>query len=123
MTASMPASNRSLLGLSSFWVMCFVVWNLVVVLNAAQWYAYDTFAGHTGPILQYLGLSMAVWYTRAALSPIVLWVASRYRLQQKRKVSALVLYICVALAAGILTSAAQAFTFQLAGSGRPIQDQ
>jgi two-component system LytT family sensor kinase len=123
MTTSMPASNRSLLRLSSFWVVCFVVWNLVVVLNAAQWYAYDTFAGHTGPILQYLGLSMAVWYTRAALSPIILWVASRYRLQQKGQVRALALYVCVALAAGILTSAAQAFTFQLAGSGRPVQDQ
>jgi len=123
MTASMPASNRSLLRLSSFWMVCFIVWNLVAVLNAVQWYTYDIFAGHTGPILQYLGLSMAVWYTRAALSPAVLWVASRYRLQQKGKLRALVLYICVAFTAAILASAVQAFAFQLAGSGRPIQDK
>ncbi|QEE28406.1 sensor histidine kinase [Terriglobus albidus] len=123
MTPSATTSNRSLVRLSSFWVICFVAWNMVVVLNAGQWYIYDLFAGHTTPLLAYLTLSMAVWYTRAALSPIVLYVAARYRLREKAIVKALCLYIVVALGAGLLTSAVQAFTFQLVRSGRPLQDQ
>jgi two-component system, LytTR family, sensor kinase len=75
------------------WIVWFAGWTVVVLLFAAQWYAYDAMHGPAGPPFQYLRWSMQEWYTWALLSPIVLWLAARYPLEPGRSTRVLPIHI------------------------------
>src|SRR5690348_4166846 len=57
------------------------LWTAVVVVFAVQGYVHDAMlAGATWSMLDYLRWSMILWYTWAALAPLVFRLAARYPL-------------------------------------------
>ena len=55
----------------------FALWNAVALLFAIQWYTYDSLHGVPHPWHQYARWNVEQWYTWAALSPFVLWLAAK----------------------------------------------
>lgn len=60
------------------------VWTLVAVLYAGQWYAYDATHGSPRAFLRELQPSLIEWYSWAALTPLVVAVARRFRFSRER---------------------------------------
>lgn len=64
------------------------LWTVVVLVFAMQGYVYDAMLSeHTWSILDYLIWSMILWYTWAALAPLVFRLAARYPLQMPLRLS------------------------------------
>jgi signal transduction histidine kinase len=57
------------------------VWTGAVVLFAAQGYVHDLLQGQSWSIIDYLRWSMIVWYTWAALAPLVFCLAEMYPIE------------------------------------------
>jgi hypothetical protein len=83
-----PASNdrmiRGILRRPAFWMIFVLVLHVLILVNAAQLFLYAVFAGKPPQTLHYLGWSMSLWYTRAALVPPTVWIAARNRFEPGR---------------------------------------
>jgi two-component system, LytTR family, sensor kinase len=60
------------------------VWTAIAALFAIQWHAYDSMYGHPWPWSQYIRWNLEQWYTWAALSPLVLWLAANRPIVPRR---------------------------------------
>jgi len=65
-------------------VWIFVAWTVIAVLFAMQWYTYDSFNGTVLPWDHYLRWAVEEWYTWAALTPLVLWLATQRPIRPHR---------------------------------------
>jgi two-component system, LytTR family, sensor kinase len=109
---------------------CFAVCTVVFLTNSAQLYIFQHFAGFDlkslaearqlppgvtkaadGPaIVQYMA---TVWYSRAFLSPILIYIAVRYRIQPETKVRGIVLQLLCGLLLGLIVTLLQACLINL----------
>ena len=96
-----------------FWFPFLLAFHILIVLHATQWYLYATFAGDASHPLRYLRWSTELWYTRAALAPIAIYIALRYRFDLSKWFRYLVFY-----SATTLVIAAAASMLQVAAVGR-----
>jgi len=71
--------DRITLGL---WLLTF--WTVIAALFAIQWRAYDSLHGRPWPWNQYIRWNLEQWYTWAALSPLVLWLAANRPIVPRR---------------------------------------
>ena len=71
----------------------FVAWTVIAVLFALQWYTYDSFHGTVLPWDHYLRWAVEEWYTWAALTPLVLWLATHRPIRPHRIWETLPLHI------------------------------
>ncbi len=92
---------------AAIWLPIILALHILIVLHAAQWYAYAAFAGDFSHPLRYLRWSMELWYTRAALAPPIIYFALRYRFDPSRWLRCLVRYTVIALVLAALASAVQ----------------
>ena len=109
---------------------CFAVCTVVFLTNSTQLYIFQHFAGFDlkslsearqlppgvtkavdGPaLLRYMA---TVWYSRAFLSPILIYIAVRYRIQPGRKVRGLALQLFCGLLLGLIVTLLQACLINL----------
>lgn len=85
------------------------LWTGVVVLFALQNYTYDALYGHPWPIFQYFRWSMEGWYTWAAISPLVFWLAAKYPLDAKHPRRFISRHLVASVAVAFLAVAVLAF--------------
>ncbi|MBX3747849.1 MAG: histidine kinase [Verrucomicrobiae bacterium] len=62
-------------------VIAFVVWTLLALLFAGQYYASSAMQGRPVPWTHALGYAMADWYVFALLAPPVAWLGRQVRLE------------------------------------------
>jgi len=70
------------------------VWVLVVLVFAAQWYAYDAGHGIADPFVDYLGWSCYIW---GVLTPIGVWFARRHPIDSASWRTAVPVHIAASL--------------------------
>ena len=92
---------------AALWLPVVIALHILILLHAAQWYAYAAFAGDFSHPLRYLKWSIELWYTRAALAPLVVYFALRHRFDPKRWLRCLVIYTVITLALATVASAVQ----------------
>lgn len=105
-----PGNRRSHLNLFwriEFWLPFLLAFHILILLHAAQWYLYAIFAGDASHPLRYLRWSMELWYTRAALAPLTIYIALRYRFDLSRWLRYLIFYSVTTLLIAALASALQ----------------
>jgi two-component system, LytTR family, sensor kinase len=85
------------------------LWTVVVVLFALQNYTYDALYGHPLPVFQYFRWSMEGWYTWAAISPLVFWLAAKYPLDAKHPRRFISRHLVASVAVAFLAVAVLAF--------------
>lgn len=90
-----------------FWLPFLVAFHILVLLHAAQWYAYAAFAGKASHPWRYLRWSMELWYTRAALAPVAAYAALRYRFNLAKPFRDLLAYSVFTLLLAALVSVLQ----------------
>lgn len=90
-----------------FWLPFLVALHILILLHAAQWYAYAAFAGKASHPFRYLRWSMELWYTRAALAPVAAYVALRYRFNLSKPFRDLIAYSVFTLLIAALLSVLQ----------------
>ncbi len=92
----------------------FVAWTVIAVLFALQWYTYDSFHGTVLPWDHYLRWAVEEWYTWAALTPLVLWLATRRPIRPHRIWQTLPLHIFASIVfTGMATFIQAMFTWLL----------
>src|SRR5438093_13549328 len=63
--------------------LIFVIWTLVVIVEAAQYYASQFVEHHTFPLGLAIRRACEEWYPWAFLTVGILWVARRYNLERE----------------------------------------
>jgi two-component system, LytTR family, sensor kinase len=92
----------------------FVAWTVIAVLFALQWYTYDSFHGTVLPWDHYLRWAVEEWYTWAALTPLVVWLATHRPIRPHRIWKTLPLHIAASiLFTGVATFIQAMFTWLL----------
>jgi two-component system, LytTR family, sensor kinase len=92
---------------AALWLPIVIALHILIVLHAAQWYAYAAFARDFSHPLRYLKWSMELWYTRAAMAPLVIYFALRYRFKPERWLRCLMIYTVITLVLATVASAIQ----------------
>jgi len=92
---------------AAIWLPIVIALHILIVLHAAQWYAYAAFAGDFSHPLRYLRWSLELWYTRAALAPPTIYFALRYRFDPSRWLRCVARYTVITLVLAALASAIQ----------------
>lgn len=92
---------------ANIWAPILIAFHILIILHAAQWYAYAAFAGDFSHPFRYLRWSLEIWYTRAALAPPTIYLALRYRFDPQRWLRCLAIYTVLTLALATLASAIQ----------------
>lgn len=87
----------------------FALWTILVTLFALQNYTSDALYGHPWPILLYFRWSMEGWYTWAAISPLVYWLAAKFPLDAKHPRRFVTAHIVASIAVAFLAVAVLAF--------------
>ena len=117
-----PAANSldrfNLLRRVEFWLPFLLAFHILILLHAAQWYLYAAFAGDASHPIRYLRWSMELWYTRAALAPLAIYIALRYRFDRSRWFRYLVFYSAATLLIAALASMLQVATVGRLGTER-----
>jgi len=99
--------SAGLLTSPRFWFICIIALHLLVLMHAAQWYAYNVFAGNRPHPFLYLRWATELWYSRAALAPLALWFAYRYPFSMKRWMLSLTRYVLASIGIALLGSVVQ----------------
>jgi two-component system LytT family sensor kinase len=92
---------------TEFWLSFLLAFHILIVLHAFQWYFYAIFAGDASHPFRYLHWSMELWYTRAALAPLTIYIALRYRFDLSKWFRYLVFYSAITLLIAALASILQ----------------
>jgi len=96
-----------LLASPKFWLVCLLALHILVLLHAAQWYSYAVFAGNSPRPFLYLRWSMELWYSRAAIAPLALWLARRRPFDLQHWLRSLAVYAASSLVLAVLGSVLQ----------------
>jgi two-component system LytT family sensor kinase len=100
-------SRPNILRRVEFWLPFLLAFHILIVLHAAQWYLYAIFAGDASHPLRYLRWALELWYTRAALAPLAIYIALRYRFDLSKWFRYLVFYSLTTLVIAALASVLQ----------------
>ncbi len=99
------------------WTRAFLVvsvaWTAVAVLFAGQLAIYFRSSGQPYRWSQILLWSVVDWYTMGALTPLVVWLARRYRFERARSISAVAAHVCGAWLYGFFTTVLHSSTAHL----------
>ncbi len=76
------------------WLAGFLIWTLIGLSFAAQFYLFSLKGGHPVPWSEAIESSLADWYVWAVLSLPVLWLARRFPLEQPEWRGHLALHFC-----------------------------
>ncbi len=120
-TAMESSSNRDLRGIlrrRDFWLPCLLALHVLILVHAAQWYMYAKFAGKEPQTLQYLQWAMKLWYTRALMAPLAVWIALRFTLRRDRWIRYMLLYMVSSFLLAIMASTFQAVAVTRIGTSR-----
>lgn len=91
-----------------FWLPFIVALHVLILLHATQWYLFATLAGDPTHPLRYLRWAAELWYTRAALAPVVIYLAGRFPFDLTRWFRYVLLYSVATLLIALLASSLQA---------------
>jgi len=71
----------------------FLLWTVVALLFAIQWYSYDAQYGHTHPVVAYVRWNMEQWYAWLFIAPLVLRLAAKHPIDPRHPLRALPLHL------------------------------
>ena len=95
------------------WLLAFGCWTLLALVFASQSYYFYAASGDGKSWSDVLLWSFGSWYIWAAMTPLILWLASRFRCARRRWHAALMIHLaaCIlfSLAHLVLQISAQAF--------------
>ena len=100
------------------------LWTGVVLLFAAQSYVHDALQGEIWSLFDYLRWSMIVWYSWAALAPLVFRLAERYPIESPLKwanLRAQALAACAVTFATVVIGAVVSHLFEPGTLGEQIR--
>jgi two-component system, LytTR family, sensor kinase len=80
--------------------LIFGCWTLLAMIFATQSYLYLSTRGENVTWKSVLAWAFSEWYTWAALSPFILWLARRFRIERRNRIRVLLIHIT----AGVLFS-------------------
>jgi sensor histidine kinase YesM len=86
----------------------FALWNAVALLFAIQWYTYDSLHGVPHPWHEYARWNVEQWYTWAALSPLVLWLAAKRPIAPRHLLRTLPLHLIASAVVAVIAICIQA---------------
>jgi two-component system, LytTR family, sensor kinase len=99
-------------GVRQFFLL-FVLYSVVGLMFAIQWYSYDVTFGHAGPFLTYLRWNYEQWYAWLLLSPLVLLLAARRPIDPARPWKTLPLHLVASVLVAFLALLVQALLGRL----------
>lgn len=118
----MTSPLRILRDHKKLFIVCFVYFNAVVLLNSVQMYAHALRVAtrphsvdliHFPNALTYVRWNFGVWYTRAVLSPLVIVFALRYPIRPRAVLQGTLLYMFWGCLVAVLTTLLQSTVFDL----------
>jgi two-component system, LytTR family, sensor kinase len=80
----------------------FLLWTVVALLFAMQWYSYDATYGHPHPVSAYVGWNMEQWYAWLFVAPLVLKLAAKRPIDPRRPQRALALHLLASVLFALL---------------------
>jgi len=101
-----------------FWLPCLLALHVLILVHAAQWYMYARFAGKEPQTLLYLQWAMKLWYTRALMAPVAVWIAIRFTLRRERWFRYMLLYMVSSFVLAIMASTLQSVAVTRIGTSR-----
>src|SRR5262245_44485058 len=102
------------------WLLIFGCWTALVFVFAAQSYLYNSSRGAPPPLKSVLLWAISEWYTWAALSPLILWLARRYRIERRNYRQALLIHLAAGVCFALLQPVIQAWV-KFAGLGGDLR--
>jgi two-component system LytT family sensor kinase len=100
--------------------MAFLCWTLLGLIFSSQSYVYYAVRGGDVRWLPTLTWVFADWYTWAALSPLILWLARRFRVERRGRARALLLHFVAAVFFSVIHAALQAAVNQIGVGHAPL---
>src|SRR5262245_37566117 len=78
-------------------VVVFGIWTILVIMFATHSYLFSIARGEPATWTSALWWAMSEWYTWAALTPFILWLAHEYPIQSPWQGKALLIHCCGAV--------------------------
>jgi hypothetical protein len=100
--------------------LAFLCWTLLGLIFSSQSYVYYAVRGGDVRWLPTLTWVFADWYTWAALSPFILRLARRFRVERRRRARALTLHFVAAVLFSVIHAALQAAVNQIGVGHAPL---
>jgi signal transduction histidine kinase len=103
------------------WTLIWGCWTTLALIFATQSYLYLASRGERAPWRAVLLWGLSEWYTVAVLSPLIFWVARRFRIERDNWRRAVPVHLAAGLVFAILQAVLQAAVkyFGLGGDLRP----
>src|ERR1051325_3919609 len=95
------------------WMLVFLCWTLIGLIFSSQAYVYYAVRGGDVRWIPTLTWVFAAWYSWAALSPLILWLARRYRIERHDWQRALILHLMASVLFSVAHAALQSGVNQL----------
>lgn len=102
------------------WGMAFLCWTLLGLIFSSQSYVYYAVRGGDVRWLPTLTWVFADWYTWAALSPLILWLARRFRVERRGRGRVLTLHLVASVLFSVVHAALQAAVNQIGLGHAPL---
>jgi signal transduction histidine kinase len=102
------------------WGLAFLCWTLLGLIFSSQSYVYYAVRGGDVRWLPTLTWVFADWYTWAALSPFILWLARRFRVERRGRPRALILHLVAGVLFSVIHAALQAALNQVGVGHAPL---
>jgi len=103
--------------------LSFVLWGILVVLFAVQWFTYDLLlSDHSWSPVDYLRWSMLRWYIWLLLAPLVFWLAGRFPIDFPWRAHILAIHLVASVAVTAFAEIAGAMASHWVLPGKPPFD-
>jgi signal transduction histidine kinase len=102
------------------WGLAFLCWTLLGLIFSSQSYVYYAVRGGDVRWLPTLTWVFADWYTWAALSPFILWLARRFRVERRGRARALTVHLAAGVFFSVVHAALQAAVNQIGVGHAPL---
>jgi two-component system, LytTR family, sensor kinase len=102
------------------WGLAFLCWTLLGLIFSSQSYVYYAVRGGDVRWLPTLTWVFADWYAWAALSPLILWLARRFRVERRGRTRALILHLAAGVLFTVVHAALQAAVNQIGVGHSPL---
>jgi two-component system LytT family sensor kinase len=106
------------------WGLAFLCWTLLGLIFSSQSYVYYAVRGGDVRWLPTLTWVFADWYSWAALSPLILWLARRFPIERRGRARAVALHLTASVLFSVAHAALQAAVnqFGLGHAPRPFTE-